>query len=131
MEPVTHKGRTFTFQRTEPYTRKNGTHTFLNVWHAPCAREGCSNPCEVKTPSEGFGISKAFNKLHCPDHVLTMAEVRRRGAVSQCLARRKVTDAQVAEIRAYAAEGVTPETLEMVYPLTSRTIREIIAGRRR
>lgn len=127
-----HNGRVFTLQGTEPYTRKNGTETTLNVWHAPCARPGCAEPCVVKTPGESEAAhSKAFNRLHCATHALPMHEVRRRGAISQCKARAKVTDAEVAEIRAYAAQGLTPEDLALTYPLTSRTIREVIAGRRR
>lgn len=130
-ETVTYKGRLFTLQGTEPYTRLNGTQTFLKVWHALCAHPGCTQPCVVKTPGQSTAVSKGFGRLHCAQHALTMDEVRKRGAVSQCRARAKVSDQDVAEIRAWAAKGLSASALAMTYPLTAGTIREIISGRRR
>jgi hypothetical protein len=124
-------GRTFTLVRTEAYTRKNGTQTMLKVWHAPCAKPGCQTPCEIRTPADSAKPSGAFGMIHCHAHVLAKDEVRRRGAVSQCRARARVTDADVEEIRAWAAEGLKAADLAMTYPLTEGTIREIISGRRR
>lgn len=131
MTTIEHKGRTFTLVGTEPYTRRNGTPTSLNIWHTACAHPGCKNPCVVRTPGESPHVSKAFGLIHCKEHALPMAEVRRRGAVSQCKQRAKVSDAEVAKIRELAELGLTASFLAQVYPIKAATIRQIIAGTRR
>lgn len=64
---------------SEPYTRKDGTHTTLNLWQRPCAK--CGEPFVVKasfcaTPEDKR--FKTFGLIHCLSHRLTKEEVKNR-----------------------------------------------------
>lgn len=85
-----HKGRTWIEVGREPYTRKDGTHTELTIWHTKCAK--CDAMVEVTTPAGGVEKSKAFEAQHCNAHKLTRSEVfdRRRTAFKA----RKLADSQ-------------------------------------
>jgi hypothetical protein len=61
----THKGRTWTEVRREPYTRKDGGAAELIVWHTKCAK--CDAMVEIKTSTK-FDTTKAFDMKNCEAH---------------------------------------------------------------
>jgi hypothetical protein len=76
----THKGRTWTEVRREPYTRKDGGAAELIVWHTKCAK--CNAMVEIKTSTK-FDTTKAFERVHCSEHLLSVAEVFSRARNAQ------------------------------------------------
>jgi hypothetical protein len=121
-------GRVFTLVRTEPFITKRGEMVTLNVWEAPCGHPGCVEKFHIKvTASDVEFRSKSFYIKHCAAHRLTPSEAFR----NMRLARRKVRDVDVAEIRRLAAEGHTPDAIALVYPIAPRTVRAIVSGERR
>jgi hypothetical protein len=131
--PNPKNGNLFTFHRFEPYTRKDGTPTLLQVWHGVCARGGCARAVVVKIPEKSRPeLNRAnFEKLHCKVHNRVITKARRDAAAASCRARSKVSDQDVADIRRLAAEGFKAKELELVFPLSQGAIREIISRRRR
>jgi hypothetical protein len=58
-----------------PYTRKDGTHTRLDVWASACAV--CGARFTISVPV-GSVDSKAFGRKHCDQHKLTKGEIKTR-----------------------------------------------------
>lgn len=123
---ITPDGRVFTHTATEPYTRKDGTQTNLDVWMGVCARQDCDKTFEVKTPAENTA-TKAFCRKHCDDHKATPSESFQRMVDTS----RILSDADVAEIRALGAEGYKADVIAMLYPVKPRTVNAILRGERR
>lgn len=137
MRTITVNGHLFDFLGIEPYTRLDGGKTTLRCWRKQCEHPGCEESWRFKSvggkhsaPEEGVDYDfkiKAFNRVMCAAHYVPKQQ--RRGANGRATAR--VKDADIAELRKLAAEGVSPVALSFWFPLTPATIREIIAGRRR
>lgn len=76
---TTKDGRVFTLVGTEPYTRKDGTETALDLWEGAC--KVCGAAYTVKTAGERKAPLEAyaqFNVVHCQQHRLSKEEVGRR-----------------------------------------------------
>lgn len=120
MQHVNRKGQVFTLVRTEPYVNRQGNNIVLNVWESICAHPGCANMFNIRTPSHDTdNKSQAFYGRHCDNHKTTPTS------------RRLVNDADVAEIRQLAAEGIPHWAIALVYPVAEGTVRAFVEGRRR
>jgi len=128
------KGRVFVAFETVPHTRIDGKKTMLQRWRGTCAHPGCAAVFVVVTPLT-VGSTKAFERKHCDAHKLNWQQIQALGRAHQASRganrSRVLSDAEVAEIRRLAGEGLKPADLALVYPATAGTLREIIAGRRR
>ena len=110
----------------EPFTKAHGTKMMLHIWESSCAKPDCSNLFTVRTPPDSF-TSKAFGRKHCDLHKATRAQCIERAAEVN----KKLSDSEVLQIRKLAKEGLTPDSLALMFPASAGTIREIIANRRR
>lgn len=63
-------GQVYSFVRTEPYRRRDGTETELRVYRSGCAR--CHEPFEVKVSAGGH---RSLNR-RCPKHHRPGSRVR-------------------------------------------------------
>lgn len=77
-------GRVFDPVGREPYQRKDGSDTELQVWESLC--QVCAAPFVVRTPVD-FGTTQSFGAKHCVDHRLTPAQVLALGRAAQRAAR--------------------------------------------
>jgi hypothetical protein len=127
MQFTAKNGVIFTEKTHLPYRRKDGSLTSLVVWEADCAKPECGKTFTLSTPVSAGLNSKAFGRKHCDEHKATPAECTARAAQVN----RKLTDADILEIRKLAEEGLKADGLALIFPATAGTIREIIAGRRR
>lgn len=135
----------FEFVGVEPYIRVDGSRTFLNAWRTACAHDGCRASWEFKTPASDTpsayppgGLrhaSKLFTRLFCAEHKPKVKRARpKRGPAVP-----RVSDADVATMREIARSmraegfpvGIISRGLSVQYPLSFRTIEEILGGRRR
>lgn len=74
---VTNKfGREFELVGVEPYQRKDGSMTELNVWMANCSL--CDQPFIVKTPVKVNSAehSTSFFAKHCADHKMSREDAK-------------------------------------------------------
>jgi hypothetical protein len=136
MKVFTFNGRQFTHLGFKPHVTRDGRAVYLNRWSTPCTCEGCTNVVEFSTPAgpspdlryweTNEPKAKAFNRDKCRQHARVLPDAAAGGRASA-----RVSDADVAELRHHASQGVPFAVLAVWYPLTPRTIREIVAGRRR
>lgn len=137
MKSYTFFGRAFTFEGYEPHTTLDGRDVFLSKWRTPCQHAGCTAQLVLKTPGgpdpqadywdnhtpRALRNARKFCDDHTQRHPLDHAAGGRASA--------RISDQEVEELRALAASGVTCDQLSVWFPLTPKTIREIVAGRRR
>lgn len=117
-------GVIFTLLRKEPYVRRDGEPSEIWHWQAACAMEGCSSFFEITTgPTHD---ADRFGRKHCDAHKATRAECTARAA----LRNRKLTDAEVLEIQKLASEGLRPEDLTLIFPVSARTLYDVIKGKK-
>lgn len=138
MTPIEINGHTFLFTGLEPYTRLNGSKTWLNCWSKNCSHPGCKEFWEFKTaasdtpedypPGGGTHKDRRFAKVLCKAHT---PKVKRKHAPDAYNHQRRVTDAEVAQMRQLYRDGASYQDLALAWPLTPGSIREIISGRRR
>lgn len=127
MKTYTHSdGRVFRLDKTEPYTRKDGTKTALSTWSVACAHAGCQARALVTVPHDCDPSStKAFGKKHCPSHVLSKDEIKARWLASCTKANTKVTPELLAELIASRKSGMSCALLAVLHPLSESRIRAL------
>jgi len=119
-------GSTFTFQKTEPYTRRDKSVTSLDTWQAPCAHPGCFDFAVVRVPVGADPAScKAFGKVHCQSHVLTKTQVKERWLAACTEANTKITPEILQQLIAHRRAGVPCSTLALTYDFSESRIRAI------
>ena len=75
-QTLTYKGQVYYLDRTEPYTRVDGTQTRLRVWIGHCAQ--CGEPFECRTPAR---VTNFKPNRRCQKHKRPGSRVRgERGA---------------------------------------------------
>jgi hypothetical protein len=134
-------GHSFEFLGAQPYTRLDGSSTFLNVWRTRCAHDGCSAQWEFKTPAsddpsryppggsthKGYG----FTQRHCQAH-----RPKRVAKPTTYASRQRVTAEDVQVMHQFAStfsgtRNALYQALAITFGLSPGTTREILAGRRR
>lgn len=145
MRSITINDRPFTLLGLVDHIKLDDTVTKLYHWRAHCTSAGCKNSWEFKTtalnrlgqlvppehPSRHY--DKRFTHLFCLEH---RPRKPRATHPTTYQSRTRVTDADVAQMRAIAAshQGTRNELyqgLSFVFGITPGTAREIIAGRKR
>jgi hypothetical protein len=79
-------GHRFEFQEKTIYSRKDGTTSFLEVWHSCCRK--CGGTYEIRVP-QAPAQSNSFGLRNCPQHRLTHAEVSALGLAAIRAAKEK------------------------------------------
>lgn len=119
-------GRKFTWRCVEPYVRKDGTLTELDVWHGTCAHPGCGEQFIVRTAINcELGLSQSFARKHCDTHKLTMPEVRSRWKAAARVGQR-LTPAQAEDIISMRDQGADDLTIELLSSYPLGTIRRVL-----
>jgi hypothetical protein len=148
---VESNGRTFTYAATEAHIRLDDTVTRLHRWQVKCLNPACQKVLDIKTPAldvegvehppedPGRQASLAYARRYCCRAHHARPTQKRKTLPTSYASRRRLTDADVAALRALAADiephcptrGVLYEVLSVAVPFTPGTIREILSGRRR
>lgn len=72
-----YKGQLYYFDRTEPYTRVDGSQTQLHVWVSHCAH--CGEPFECRTPAKAGRFQP---NRRCAEHKRPGSRVRVEGGAA-------------------------------------------------
>jgi hypothetical protein len=120
-------GLVFDLLRQEPYTRKGGGDTVVDVWGATCRRDGCLSRFEVRTPHRAdTGTSNSFGRVHCDAHKATRQEATDSWVAACTKANTKLTPATLKTIKAAYKAGLPPADIALLVPIGQSRIYTII-----
>lgn len=120
-------GHTFTFEGVEPYTRKDGTGTHLDVWSTPCRHPGCKTRFVVRIP-QGTSPQKStvFGLAHCTEHRLTRPQATKKWLAACSATNTKATPEVLSSIKQLYQEGLSPRDIALIVPLSFVRIYTLI-----
>lgn len=141
MTTLTIRGHQFTFLGVEPYTRQDGSKTFLNCWHAVCATKGCGNAWRFKTPASDDPSryppgGSTHNSYNFDNRICQACKPPRQVKPGSYASRQRITDDEVATMREIASTYTGDkrqlyQVLGLTFSVSAGTAREIVKGRRR